>query len=257
MAARRVGRWSNSIATGHAGIILARDARGCPPQGRNPAMTGIVRFIKATLLGGLFVVLPVVLLYLVALKALQLAVKFSTPIAAVVPAGLSPVKSPLLIAAVLIVGASFLVGLAMRSAPARRLGRRVEMETLGRFPPYKFLKGMTGAMAGGCGRAGIQPRAAGAAERNPVVCPDHRGARRRGCDRVRPLRPDADDRDRADCHARPPAASECKRWRGAAGAGQLGHRRSQPAREGAGQPRAAVRRRSSCGLRSRSIVGGR
>ena len=120
-------------------------------------MTGIVRFIKATLLGGLFVVLPVVLLYLVALKALQLAVKFSTPIAAVVPAGLSPVKSPLLIAVVLIVGASFLVGLAMRSAPARRFGRRAEMETLGRFPPYKFLKGMTGALAGGADGPGFHP----------------------------------------------------------------------------------------------------
>jgi uncharacterized membrane protein len=120
-------------------------------------MTGIVRFIKATLLGGLFVVLPVVLLYLVALKALQLAVKFSTPIAAVVPADLSPVKSPLLIAAVLIIGASFLVGLAMRSAPARRFGRRVETETLGRFPPYKFLKGMTGAIAGGSDGRGFNP----------------------------------------------------------------------------------------------------
>jgi uncharacterized membrane protein len=120
-------------------------------------MTGAVRFIKTTLLGGLFVVLPVVLLYLVALKAVQLAVKLSTPIAAVVPADLSPVKSPLLIAVVLIVGASFLVGLALYSAPARRFGRRVEMQTLGRFPPYKFLKGMTGAMAGGSDGPGFHP----------------------------------------------------------------------------------------------------
>jgi uncharacterized membrane protein len=120
-------------------------------------MTGVVRFIKTTLLGGLFVVLPIVLLYLVALKALQLAVKFSAPIAAVVPADLSPVKSPLLIAVVLIVGASFLVGLVMYSAPARRFGRRLEMQTLGRFPPYKFLKGMTGALAGGADGPGFPP----------------------------------------------------------------------------------------------------
>jgi uncharacterized membrane protein len=120
-------------------------------------MTGVVRFIKTTLFGGLFVVLPIVLLYLIALKALQLAVKLSTPIAAVVPADLSPVKSPLLIAVVLIVGASFLVGLAMYSSPARRFGRRLEMQTLGRFPPYKFLKGMTGAMAGGSDGPGFHP----------------------------------------------------------------------------------------------------
>jgi uncharacterized membrane protein len=120
-------------------------------------MAGIIRFIKATLLGGLFVVLPVVLLYLLALKAVQLAVQISTPIAAVVPAELSPVKSPLLIAVILIVGASFLVGLAMRSRPARRYGRWVEAQTLGRLGPYKFVKGLTGALGGGTEDAGFRP----------------------------------------------------------------------------------------------------
>src|SRR5882724_9723973 len=123
---RGVGRWSNSIATGYAAIMLAAERRGpALPEG-DPAMTGVVRFIKATLIGGFFVVLPVVLLYLLALKALQLAVKISTPIAAMVPAELSPVKSPLLIAAILIIGASFLVGLAMYSRAARRCGKGLE-----------------------------------------------------------------------------------------------------------------------------------
>lgn len=152
-----VGRWSNFVARGQAAIILAAEPQRSRGKRVIPAMMGAVRFITTTLLGGLFVVLPVVLLYLIALKALQLAVKLSTPIAAVVPVSLGPVKSPLLIAVVLIVGASFLVGLAMYSAPARRFGRRVEMETLGRFPPYKFLKGLTGAMAGGSGGSGFRP----------------------------------------------------------------------------------------------------
>ena len=120
-------------------------------------MAGIVRFIKVTLLGGLFVVLPVILVYLVALKAVHLAVQLSTPIAAVVPAELSPVKSPLLIAVVLIVGASFLVGLAMYSRPVRRWGHWMEAQTLGRFGPYKFVKGLTGAIGGGADEAGFRP----------------------------------------------------------------------------------------------------
>jgi uncharacterized membrane protein len=121
------------------------------------AMKGVIRFLTATLLGGLFVVLPIVVLYLLALKALQLAIQVSTPIAAVVPADLSPVKSPLLIALILIVGASFLVGLAMRSRPARHWGRWMETQTLGRFGPYKFLKGLTGAVGSGSDEAGFRP----------------------------------------------------------------------------------------------------
>jgi uncharacterized membrane protein len=120
-------------------------------------MTGIVRFIKATLIGGLFVVLPIVLLYLLALKAVQLAVQISTPIAAVVPAELSPIKSPLLIAALLIVGASFLVGLAMYSRAARRCGHWLEAQTLQRIALYKFFKGLAGAMGGGADDAGFRP----------------------------------------------------------------------------------------------------
>ena len=120
-------------------------------------MTGVVRFIKTTLIGGLFVVLPVVVLYLLALKAVQLAVQISTPIAAVVPAQLSPVKSPLLIAVVLIVGASFLVGLVMYSRPARRWGQWVESQTLGRFGPYKFVKGLTGAIGDSSADASFRP----------------------------------------------------------------------------------------------------
>jgi len=119
-------------------------------------MRGVVRFIKATLIGGLFVVLPVVVLYLLALKAVQLAVQVSTPIAAVVPAELSPIKSPLLIATILIVGASFLVGLAMYSRPARRCGHWLEAQTLQRIALYKFFKGLTGAM-GGADDAGFRP----------------------------------------------------------------------------------------------------
>ncbi|HZF35074.1 MAG TPA: hypothetical protein VE914_14855 [Candidatus Angelobacter sp.] len=136
--------------------MLAAERRGpALPEG-DPAMTGVVRFIKATLIGGFFVVLPVVLLYLLALKALQLAVKISTPIAAMVPAELSPVKSPLLIAAILIIGASFLVGLAMYSRAARRCGQWLEARTLQRLALYKFVKGLEGAV-GGADDAGFRP----------------------------------------------------------------------------------------------------
>jgi uncharacterized membrane protein len=53
------------------------------------------------------------------------------------------IKSPLLLAVILIVAASFLIGLAMRSEAGRRIGRWIDRTTLGRLPGYSVLKSLT------------------------------------------------------------------------------------------------------------------
>ena len=45
----------------------------------------------------------------------------------------------------------------MYSRAARRWGHWVEAQTLGRFGPYKFVKGLTGAIGGEAGDAGFRP----------------------------------------------------------------------------------------------------
>jgi len=81
----------------------------------------VVEFLKTSLVGGLFVLLPLVLFYLLLSELLQVVVALATPIADLFPKGtFDQVKMPVVIGIILIVGASFLFGLALRSG--RRTG---------------------------------------------------------------------------------------------------------------------------------------
>ena len=104
-------------------------------------MRTFIEFLKTTLLGGLFVLLPVLLFYLLLTEALQALVGLATPIADLFPKGtFDETKAPVLIALLLLVGMSFLFGLAMRSTSGRRLGNWIESATLGKLPGYNAIK---------------------------------------------------------------------------------------------------------------------
>lgn len=107
-------------------------------------MNDFGRFLKTTALGGLFVLLPVLLLYLLLAEALALITALATPIADLFPKGtFDQIKFPVLMALVLIIAVSFLIGLALRSGTGRRLGHWIERSTLGRLPLYNALKNLT------------------------------------------------------------------------------------------------------------------
>ena len=107
-------------------------------------MKQFVDFLKTTVIGGLFVLLPVLLLYMLLAEALQLVVGLATPIADLFPKGVfAQVEVPVLIALILIVGVSFLLGLALRSAALSRLGGWIESTVLSRLPAYTVLKRLT------------------------------------------------------------------------------------------------------------------
>jgi len=111
-------------------------------------MKRLTEFLKTTALGGLFVLLPVLLLYLVLAEALELVVALATPIADFFPEGtFDEITSPVFIALILIVGVSFLIGLGLRSKAARGLGRSIEHTVLDRLPMYKVLKSLTKGFA--------------------------------------------------------------------------------------------------------------
>jgi len=111
-------------------------------------MKQIVDFLKTTVIGGLFVLLPVLLLYMLLAEALQLVVALATPIADLFPKWVfAQAEAPILIALVLIVGVSFLLGLTLRSAALSRLGYWIESTVLSRLPAYTVLKRLTKGFA--------------------------------------------------------------------------------------------------------------
>jgi uncharacterized membrane protein len=112
-------------------------------------MKNVVEFFKTSLIGGLFVLLPLLLLYLLLAEMLQLVVVLATPIADLFPKGtFDEVKAPVVIGVILIVGVSFLFGLALRSMLLRRLGLWTERILLGRLPVYTAVKNLSRGLVG-------------------------------------------------------------------------------------------------------------
>jgi len=106
-------------------------------------------FFKTSLLGGLFVLLPLVLFYLMLDQLLGVMVALATPIADLFPPGtFDEVRMPVIIAVILIMGASFLFGLALRVAVLRQFGRWFEYKMLGRLPLYNAVKSLARGLLG-------------------------------------------------------------------------------------------------------------
>ncbi len=108
---------------------------GAAPTGQeNSQREKIERFLKMTAAGGLMVLLPVLLLCLLLAEMLQLIVALANPIAGMLAeGGLEKAANPVLVALVLLVGASIVIGLAMQSGTGRQLGRWFERATLKRL----------------------------------------------------------------------------------------------------------------------------
>ena len=106
-----------------------------------------MNFLKTTLLGGLFVLLPLILLWLGLSEIAGLLVAMATPIADLFPAGVFDKQTaPAVVAVILLVGASFILGLAARSALINRLGRQFEGGVLDKVPMYRMLKIISSAL---------------------------------------------------------------------------------------------------------------
>jgi uncharacterized membrane protein len=121
-------------------------------------MKRLTEFLKTTALGGLLVLLPVLLLFLLIAEILQLVIALATPIADLFPKGtFDEINFPVLIALILIVGASFVLGLAMHSAAGRRFGGWIEKNILGRLPAYNAVKSLTKGFVGEKEGASFRP----------------------------------------------------------------------------------------------------
>lgn len=121
--------------------------------GTTSDQSNVMKFLKTTLLGGLFVLLPLLLLW-VGLKEIgglleAMAAPIADLIADLLPPGMfDDLTAPGVVATALIIGASLILGLAARSAWLSSIGRKIENSVLNRVPMYRMLKVISSSLIG-------------------------------------------------------------------------------------------------------------
>jgi uncharacterized membrane protein len=102
-------------------------------------------FVTSTVVGGVFIVVPVYLAILLLLKGMQSAAKLVRPFAALVPDWLPAER---LFSLLLVLVVCFGVGLAVRTRGGRALRERLERVFFERLPGYGLLRSLTQRLAG-------------------------------------------------------------------------------------------------------------
>jgi uncharacterized membrane protein len=130
-------------------------------------MKKIVEFFKATIVGGLFVLLPVILVYLALSEVIEVLVAMAAPIADLFfPGKFEEAEFPVIIALALLIGISFVLGLIMLSDTGRRFGNWIERLILGRLPAYNAIKSLTKGFASSQEESPFKPAMLKSAEGN-------------------------------------------------------------------------------------------
>ena len=102
-------------------------------------------FVISTVVGGLFIVVPVYLAVLLLLKGMQAVGNLVRPIAAMVPDWL-PAEN--LLSLILVLALCFLIGIAVRTRTGRAVRERMEVAFFERLPGYGLLRSLTQRLAG-------------------------------------------------------------------------------------------------------------
>ncbi len=111
-----------------------------------------MKFLKTTLLGGLFVLLPLMLLWIGLKEIGGLLTEMAAPIVDLFVIDLFPagtfdkLTAPAVVALILIVGTSFILGFMARSAWLCSIGRSIENSVLNKIPMYSMLKIISSAL---------------------------------------------------------------------------------------------------------------
>lgn len=103
-------------------------------------MKSVITFIRATLTGGLFILLPIFLLGSIVLKAHSIVEKIMAPLMHLLPDQLIGVPAGKLVAALVLVLICFLCGMLFRIEKVKKGLKKVEENLLSRIPGYNLLK---------------------------------------------------------------------------------------------------------------------
>ena len=107
-------------------------------------MKSLLQFVRATLVGGILFLVPIMVLVIILEKALGLAHKFVEPLAAHIPVkSIIGLRTPVLLAITLLMLFCLLAGLFARTRLARKIVLALEGTILSKVPGYAFLKDVT------------------------------------------------------------------------------------------------------------------
>lgn len=116
----------------------------------------IPRFVKATIVGGLLFVIPLILMGLVLRRGLDIVAKIVDPLAARFPDHrILGIALTTILSAVVIVISSFVLGLVAQTAMGRRVREWLEWTILGKVPGYAMIKGVLQGSTGLEGESAI------------------------------------------------------------------------------------------------------
>ncbi len=123
-------------------------------------MKAIMEFMKTCLVGGLLGLFPLLIFYMLFSELVDVVVALATPIADLFPEDtFAKLSDPIFIAVPLLLVASFMFGLALRSQTLTRAGAWIERTTLMRLPLYNAVKrlgqGLTGAESESAFKSGL------------------------------------------------------------------------------------------------------
>jgi len=100
-----------------------------------------LRFLQATLVGGLLFLLPIIVVVMITEKALAIADKIIFPLAAHIPIkSVIGLETPKFLAIALLILFCFLSGFFARTAIAKKAIHWLETSVLANLPGYEFLK---------------------------------------------------------------------------------------------------------------------
>jgi uncharacterized membrane protein len=112
-------------------------------------MSRVLSFFRATLLGGLILIAPLVVSALLIRESFRLAAAILAPVAQLIPAeNVGGVVVADLLAATAILAACFVAGLFVATRLGRFLSERLETLALRRVPGFSLLRGATRGMVG-------------------------------------------------------------------------------------------------------------
>ena len=113
-------------------------------------MKQILSFLKTTATGGVLVLVPLLIMYIMMTELLDITVDIATSVTSVFPDNfLGELDEHMVVAFMLLFSAAFLMGLTLRSSLLRRLGRKIEEATLGRLTIYVAIKRLSLGLLGG------------------------------------------------------------------------------------------------------------
>ncbi len=121
-------------------------------------MKRLAAFLKATMLGGLFVVLPLVVVFgLLTKLVMGVHAAAQSVMAKIAGEGSEAAHFPIIFAILILVGISFAFGLALTSRRGQTSGRWLEGKVLFRIPGYAALRAIVGGLADASSEGVVKP----------------------------------------------------------------------------------------------------